>query len=124
VIEIEDNGRGIPEKDLPRIFEKFYRGGNSGGGAQPGAEEVPGIGLGLNLAKVLIEGMNGEVAVESRLAQGTKFSVRLPVWNGNNQAEDVKLVESPAAGQREKVYGAVDSVADKGVCYEQTITHR
>jgi hypothetical protein len=68
--------------------------------------------------------MNGEVAVESRLAQGTKFSVRLPVWNGNNQAEDVKLVESPAAGQREKVYGAVDSVADKGVCYEQTITHR
>jgi signal transduction histidine kinase/DNA-binding NarL/FixJ family response regulator len=67
VIEIEDNGRGIPEKDLPRIFEKFYRGGNSGGGAQPGAEEVPGIGLGLNLAKVLIEGMNGEIAVESRL---------------------------------------------------------
>jgi K+-sensing histidine kinase KdpD len=123
LIEIEDNGRGIAEEDLPRIFEKFYRGGNSGGGANPNAEEVPGIGLGLNLAKVLIEGMNGEIAVDSRLGEGTKFIVRLPVWNDDNRAENVKLVEQSAAGEREKVYGLAEP-NEKGVFYEQTITRR
>ena len=79
-LEIEDTGRGIAEEDLPRVFEKFYRGGNAGGAAQASAEEVPGIGLGLNLAQTLIEGMNGKIEVESRLGQGSKFVVRLPVW--------------------------------------------
>lgn len=124
MIEIEDNGRGIPEADLPRIFEKFFRGGNSGGGTQPGAEEVPGIGLGLNLAKVLIEGMNGEITVESRLEIGTKFSIRLPVWNDDNEAEDVELVEPAAVGEREEFYAAVEPKESKGVFYEQTITRR
>jgi len=79
-IEIEDYGRGIAENDLPRIFDKFYRGSGAGGAAQAIADEVPGIGLGLNLAKTLIEGMNGSLTVESRLGQGTKFIARLPVW--------------------------------------------
>ena len=125
-IEIEDNGRGIPEEDLPRIFEKFYRGGNSGGGSEPGAEEVPGIGLGLNLAKVLIEGMNGQIEVESRLGEGTKFTVRLPVWSDDKEAEDIKLIEPSVAadGGHENVYAAVDPNANQGVYYEQTITGR
>jgi len=80
VIEIEDNGRGIAEDDLPHVFEKFYRGQNAGGTPQPAAEEVPGIGLGLNLAKNLIAGMNGTIEVESKLGAGTKFIVRLPLW--------------------------------------------
>jgi len=41
---------------------------------------VPGIGLGLNLAKNLIAGMNGTIEVESKLGAGTKFIVRLPLW--------------------------------------------
>lgn len=115
VIEIEDNGRGIPDGDLQRIFEKFYRGGNSGGGAQPGAEEVPGIGLGLNLAKVLIEGMNGEIAVESSLGKGTKFSVCLPVWEDDNQAENVEIVERTVAGEREEDKASVELKANQKV---------
>ncbi|MDQ3323890.1 MAG: HAMP domain-containing histidine kinase, partial [Acidobacteriota bacterium] len=49
-IEIEDTGRGIAAQDLTRVFEKFYRGNNAGGGTKASAEEVPGIGLGLNRA--------------------------------------------------------------------------
>jgi K+-sensing histidine kinase KdpD len=78
VIEVEDNGRGISEKDLPHVFEKFYRAQNSDFNERP-VEEVPGIGLGLNLAKTLIEGMNGKIEVSSELNQGAKFSVFLPV---------------------------------------------
>ncbi len=89
-IEIEDTGRGIPEEDLPRVFEKFYRGKNAGGGIKASAEEVPGIGLGLNLAQTLIEGMNGAITVESRLGEGTKFSVRLPVWTEKADNQEMK----------------------------------
>jgi K+-sensing histidine kinase KdpD len=78
-IEIEDDGRGIPAEDLPRVFEKFYRGRNAGGAMQASADEVPGIGLGLNLAQTLIEGMGGKITAESRLGKGTKFTVRLPI---------------------------------------------
>ncbi|HXG83126.1 MAG TPA: ATP-binding protein [Pyrinomonadaceae bacterium] len=79
-IEIEDDGRGIAEEDLPRVFDKFYRGQNAGGATEASAEEVPGIGLGLNLAQTLVEGMNGKITVESRLDEGTKFTARLPIW--------------------------------------------
>jgi signal transduction histidine kinase len=80
LIEIEDDGRGIAEEDLPRVFDKFYRGQNAGGAAEASAEEVPGIGLGLNLAQTLVEGMNGKITVESRLEEGTKFTACLPIW--------------------------------------------
>ncbi|MBA3600821.1 MAG: ATP-binding protein, partial [Acidobacteria bacterium] len=79
-IEIQDDGRGIAEEDLPRVFDKFYRGQNAGGALEASAEEVPGIGLGLNLAQTLVEGMNGKITVESRLEEGTKFTARLPIW--------------------------------------------
>lgn len=88
VIEIEDDGRGIAETDLPHIFEKFYRGQNAGGAPQASPEEVSGIGLGLNLAKKLIGGMNGTIEAESRLGEGTKFIIRLPLLT-ENDAPDV-----------------------------------
>lgn len=84
VIEIEDNGRGISEADLPHIFEKFYRGQNAGGAPKATPDEVSGIGLGLNLAKKLIAGMNGTIEVESYLDKGTKFMIRLPLWKEND----------------------------------------
>jgi signal transduction histidine kinase len=85
-IEVADNGRGIGEADLPFIFDRFYRGqieqaAASGGASAPDApletEEIPGAGLGLHLARVLIEGMNGEISVSSRLGAGSTFTVRL-----------------------------------------------
>lgn len=94
VIEIEDNGRGISESDLPHIFEKFYRGKNAGGAPQASPDEVSGIGLGLNLAKKLIAGMNGSIEAESRLGQGTKFIIRLPLWNEKEEPDitDAKIL--------------------------------
>jgi len=86
-IEIKDDGRGIAEEDLPRVFDKFYRGQNAGGAMEASAEEVPGIGLGLNLAQTLVKGMNGKITVESRLEKGTKFTVRLPLWSEEDNRE-------------------------------------
>jgi signal transduction histidine kinase len=87
LIAVEDNGRGIHADDLPRVFEGFFRGRAATGdddddeNADVQEAEVPGIGLGLHLASVLIEGMNGSITAESFLGSGSAFRVRLPVWS-------------------------------------------
>lgn len=78
-IEISDNGRGIEEADLPRIFESFYRG-KTANDVETGERENSGVGLGLYLARSLVEAMNGKINVESRTGSGSKFTVCLPVW--------------------------------------------
>jgi two-component system phosphate regulon sensor histidine kinase PhoR len=71
-IEVGDTGLGIPSRDLPRVFERFYR-------VDPArAAEVPGSGLGLAIVKHLVEAMGGEVSVESELGRGSTFRVTLP----------------------------------------------
>jgi signal transduction histidine kinase len=98
-IDVEDNGRGIPPTELPRIFEKFYRAGpvatqNANESAEfYGTANVPGVGLGLYLARHIIQQLGGEIAVESRAGEKTTFSVMLPVANvhgvqGNNEIKD------------------------------------
>jgi len=67
-IEIEDNGRGIPEEDLSKLFERYYRGTDTG-------ESHKGSGLGLNIAKQIIELHGGMIHVESSVGVGTKFIV-------------------------------------------------
>jgi two-component system phosphate regulon sensor histidine kinase PhoR len=70
-VSVSDNGPGIEERHLPRIFERFYRvdAGRS--------REVGGTGLGLSIVKHLVEAMGGTVLVESKLNQGTTFSFTL-----------------------------------------------
>lgn len=70
-IRVSDNGPGIPESHLPRIFERFYRidAGRS--------RELGGTGLGLSIVKNLTESMNGSVRVESQEGVGTTFEVSL-----------------------------------------------
>ncbi|HJQ32408.1 MAG TPA: HAMP domain-containing sensor histidine kinase [Pyrinomonadaceae bacterium] len=82
LIEVEDTGPGIREEDLPRIFERFYRGraGSDNTGAGADEQDVPGIGLGLYLARVLVEGMGGRIGVQSQVERGSTFTLRLPVW--------------------------------------------
>ena len=72
-IEIADTGIGIPEEALPHIFERFYR--------LDRAHSTPGFGLGLSLAQRIIELHGGTIEVESRLGEGTCFTVRLPYQN-------------------------------------------
>jgi len=87
-IEVQDNGRGIHAEDLPQVFDSFYRGrAISDGGSGADGEEVPGIGLGLHLARSLVEGMGGSIEVRSQPGQGSTFTLRLPVWQGDDETD-------------------------------------
>lgn len=66
-IEIRDEGKGIDEKDLPHIFERFYKRGNS-------AEDS--FGIGLALSKSIVEKQNGFVSVDSEVGKGTTFTIK------------------------------------------------
>jgi signal transduction histidine kinase len=69
-VDVRDTGEGIPSEDLPRVFERFYRGR---AGDAPG-----GAGLGLALVKELTEAMGGNVHVESTAGEGSCFTVCIP----------------------------------------------
>jgi two-component system, OmpR family, sensor kinase len=69
-VVVADNGIGIPQDDLPRLFERYYRGSNVSG--------IVGTGVGLNLVKMVVDLHGGDVAVDSSEGKGTRFTVRLP----------------------------------------------
>lgn len=66
-LKIEDNGTGIDAKDLPHIFERFYKGKNSSSDS---------VGIGLALSKSIIESNNGHIQVDSKLNKGTTFIIK------------------------------------------------
>jgi two-component system phosphate regulon sensor histidine kinase PhoR len=70
-IRVEDDGPGIEEKHLPRLFERFYRVDTGR------SREMGGTGLGLSIVKHLVEAMGGTVSVESRVGIGSTFSFTL-----------------------------------------------
>lgn len=71
-IDIIDNGFGIAEKDLPRIFERFFRADRARD------RQDPGTGLGLSIVKHLVQAQGGRIDVKSSLGQGSQFTVSLP----------------------------------------------
>ena len=70
LIDVIDQGIGIPEAELNKMFERFQRGSN--------APLKTGSGLGLSVVKLLVEGMDGSIEVHSRLGEGSCFTVVLP----------------------------------------------
>jgi signal transduction histidine kinase len=71
VIQVEDTGLGIPEKDLPHLFDTFFRVNLES------HRKMPGTGLGLTIVKTLVEQHGGRVYVESELGKGSIFTVLL-----------------------------------------------
>jgi signal transduction histidine kinase len=71
-VEVTDTGEGIAPEDLPHIFEQFFRGEKSR------SRETGGAGLGLAIARRIVEAHHGRIWVESRVGQGTRFSFVLP----------------------------------------------
>jgi two-component system phosphate regulon sensor histidine kinase PhoR len=72
-IAVSDNGPGIEQRHLPRLFERFYRVDQGRG------RHMGGTGLGLSIVKHLVEAMKGEVSVDSSPGQGSTFAFTLPV---------------------------------------------
>jgi signal transduction histidine kinase len=75
-IKIIDQGRGIEEKDLPHIFERFYRADSA-----RSHQDENGYGLGLAIAKKIIEEHNGKILVNSEIDKGSEFKIILPVFS-------------------------------------------
>lgn len=77
VLQIEDNGVGIPKETVERIFDPFFTTKSQGG-----------TGLGLAITRQIVEESGGRIAVESEPGRGTRFAVRLPVAAGGSSATD------------------------------------
>ncbi|WP_094606066.1 Adaptive-response sensory-kinase SasA [Sporomusa silvacetica DSM 10669] len=73
VITVEDSGPGIPTKDLPHVFDRFYRGDKAR------SREKGGTGLGLSIAKWIVDQHGGKIDVVNKSGGGAKFSIVLPV---------------------------------------------
>ena len=71
-LSVMDTGIGIPEKDRPRVFERFYRVDKAR------SRELGGTGLGLAIVKHIVEGHGGQIHVEGNVPTGSRFVVRLP----------------------------------------------
>lgn len=83
VISVQDRGCGIPEPEIPRIFERFYRA--------EGSSRADGTGLGLALANEITEHLGGDILVQSDRNRGSRFSILLPLPDG----ADSKGKQSP-----------------------------
>ena len=81
VVEIEDSGMGISAEELPRIFDRFYRAD------QARSREIRGSGLGLAIARWIAEMHKATIEAESKVGEGTRMRIRLPIVTGVTHPE-------------------------------------
>ncbi len=89
-VAVTDTGEGIPAEDLPNIFERFYRVDKSRSRA------TGGHGLGLTIAKRLVEAHGGKIEVQSEIGKGSRFAFTLPVATGLSPAQELQAGSSQA----------------------------
>lgn len=77
IMKVTDYGQGIPEEDLPHVFDRFYRIDKAR------TRETGGSGLGLSIAKSIVELHQGDLSVTSKQKEGTTFTLTLPIAKGN-----------------------------------------
>jgi len=92
-IAITDQGVGIPEEDIPHIFDDFYAG-------TPGPSEKKGSGIGLAITKRIIDAHDGSISVQSKPGEGSTFTINLPIYQGElfqptTQNKLNELIENP-----------------------------
>lgn len=85
-VSVKDNGAGIAEEDIPKIFDRFYRVDKSRN------KEISGTGLGLAIAKWIIDSHDGEIMVESKLGEGTVFTNKFRLFVPEGKTE-VKMIQ-------------------------------
>lgn len=86
-IRVKDTGKGIPEQELPYVFNRFYRGSDSE------MEQTEGTGIGLALTKELVELHGGSIEVSSKESQWTEFVVTLPIENADYSEESRSVIK-------------------------------
>lgn len=74
ILQVKDSGIGIDANDLPHIFDRFYRAD------QVRSRHTGGFGLGLAIARQIVEAHGGEITVQSTPAEGSTFEIKLPLW--------------------------------------------
>lgn len=80
LVSVEDKGEGIPEEELEKVFDRFYRGSS--------AMDREGFGLGLALVKSIITIMNGEINIDSEVGKGTRVTFTVPVLDGSREVPE------------------------------------
>ena len=88
MIEIDDTGMGVPEAEIGHLFVPFFRA------STVARQAIPGTGLGLSVAKEIIEAHGGEISVTSEEGAGASFRVELP-WNGRELPDPSLLQRDP-----------------------------
>lgn len=91
VVKVRDFGVGIPQKEIGKIFGRYFRASTSSG--------IPGTGIGLNLTEMIIEQHRGHIAVDSVVGEGTTITIRLPIAEEKASSGDEPKKDA-AAGRR------------------------
>jgi two-component system sensor histidine kinase VicK len=91
-VTVADEGPGIPEEELTRIFERFYRMDKTR------SRKLGGSGLGLPIANTIVEAHGGRIEAESRVGEGTSMSICLPLISDDVRQEGV----SPRSSNRQE----------------------